>query len=75
MPGRLRVKMKWVIFLIFAAIGTIREINGLRKFYRGKRFEWESQNLKASSPIDTELWFEQILDHFEPTNNATWKQV
>lgn len=59
--------MKLLVLLLVAGFC---QIQGSRFFFRGKRFE-----ATHDDPIDTELWFDQLLDHFEPTNDGTWKQV
>ncbi|XP_058463039.1 putative serine protease F56F10.1 [Malaya genurostris] len=54
------------------------QVQCTRKFWRGKQFStdspsrhWSFQGL--SDNVQT-LWFDQILDHNDPTNPATWKQ-
>lgn len=63
--------MRILLYLLLVAICAVQIVEP-RKFFRGKLFQTPH---KSDDPIDTELWFEQILDHFEPTNNALWKQV
>lgn len=68
--------MRGLLLILLVIAISANNIEG--KFFRGKHFN-SRRNLveQLSSGIgdDPELWFDQILDHFEPTNNATWKQV
>lgn len=34
-----------------------------------------SPRLPTNDPLPPDLWFTQILDHFDPTRNDTWFQV
>lgn len=61
------MKLRLLLLLVF--FGSVL---GTRRFFRGKLFEAPVRELGAS---DDTLWFDQLLDHFEPTNDATWKQV
>lgn len=35
----------------------------------------EPPNLPGTNAFIVDQWFVQKLDHFDPTNNKTWKQV
>ncbi|XP_035907963.1 putative serine protease F56F10.1 [Anopheles stephensi] len=54
------------------------EVNGKRRFWRGKLFETNERttdsDLYTGSEPFPDQWFEQQLDHNDPTNGATWKQ-
>lgn len=59
------------IFSLFLVLGNVQEIMSFRKFWRGRRFEAEPVLLGDGE----DLWFDQQLDHFDPTISKTWKQV
>jgi hypothetical protein len=52
---------------------------GWRNFWKGRKFggnvghPTDSKGILSSENED--LWFTQKLDHFEPMNTKTWKQV
>lgn len=66
--------------LAFVVIFLIAEpACGWRVFWKGRRFDGN-----VGHPTDyhgrlgsdgEDLWFTQKLDHFEPMNDKTWKQV
>lgn len=62
---------KLIICVTLVSAFFLSDVDCLRRFWRGRRFELESKLLGA----DPDLWFEQKLDHFNPTNNASWNQV
>ncbi len=74
--------------LLVAIIGAVALIllaepsnASLSQFIRGRRFLNKENALKLNSKefngitFPPEQYFEQQLDHFNPTNNATWLQV
>lgn len=63
--------MRTVLVIFLALIGGVF---GTRNFFRGKLFRSPPTTTDLRS-TDNTLWFDQLLDHFEPTNDATWKQV
>lgn len=51
-----------------------------RTFWKGRRFDGNvghptDFHAALGAQSDDDLWFMQKLDHFEPTNDKTWKQV
>lgn len=53
---------------------------GWRTFWKGRRFDGNVGHPtdfkgQLGGEGDEDLWFTQKLDHFEPTNDKTWKQV
>uniref|UniRef100_A0A182JL22 Uncharacterized protein n=1 Tax=Anopheles atroparvus TaxID=41427 RepID=A0A182JL22_ANOAO len=72
------------VAIIVSLCGLAIEVNGLRHFWRGKSFHTDLPSRTHSNlyTVDNhgrlretpDLWFEQILDHNDPTNAATWKQ-
>ncbi|KFB44463.1 AGAP005914-PA-like protein [Anopheles sinensis] len=69
------------IAVALSLCSLIVQANGLRQFWRGKSFSSDQPSQTTESSLfgaqlnDTpDLWFEQILDHNDPTNGATWKQ-
>jgi hypothetical protein len=67
------MKPLWT-FILLLIFGSFQESFGIRKFWRGRRFEAEPAEPKKLEGNE-DLWFEQQLDHFDPTNSKTWKQV
>ena len=67
--------------LIFLALFVIFEPTLCwRTFWKGRRFDGNVGHPtdikgKLGSEGDEDLWFIQKLDHFEPANDKTWKQV
>lgn len=56
------------------------EIYGLRQFHSGRRSGGNvgsagNQSEQFYAKLIEDNWFEQNLDHFDPTNTKTWKQV
>lgn len=74
-------------FLYVCIIAFVLIDNGFawRHFWKGRNFGGNlgdpvrrhvKQRLPASDQYtDSSIIFEQNLDHFDPTNTATWKQV
>lgn len=62
-----------VMFLLLGGA----EVYGVRRFWRGKMFQQDapsrSERFHAQAAVP-DLWFEQQLDHNDPTNAATWQQ-
>lgn len=62
-----------VMFLLLGGA----EVYGVRRFWRGKMFQQDapsrSERFHAVAAVP-DLWFEQQLDHNDPTNAATWQQ-
>uniref|UniRef100_A0A182MDR6 Serine protease K12H4.7 n=1 Tax=Anopheles culicifacies TaxID=139723 RepID=A0A182MDR6_9DIPT len=57
------------------------EVSGVRRFWRGRMFQTDGPSRVTDSVLYTtsqkavpDKWFEQQLDHNDPTNPATWKQ-
>lgn len=64
--------MKAWKFCILLFVISFYEVSCWKKFWRGRIFDGgEQYELGAAE----DLWFEQYLDHFDPTNTNTWKQV
>lgn len=64
--------MKFLLILICVSFSfpTIFALNN--KFFKGK---WFNSYSKVNAKNDVkEYWFEQRLDHFNPTNIKTWQQ-
>nr|CAI5825941.1 unnamed protein product [Callosobruchus analis] len=66
--------------LLFTCLAILHTIRGWREFSRDP---WKDINLKMTGGDDvvtdeyynvTTEWFIQYLDHFNPTDNRTWKQ-
>ncbi|XP_058832266.1 putative serine protease F56F10.1 [Topomyia yanbarensis] len=64
--------------IILTIVAVHHSVESTRKFWRGKQFsvdgpsrQWSFQGLDHN--VQT-LWFEQLLDHNDPTNPVTWKQ-
>lgn len=64
------------VCVVFFAI--IQSSVGFRRFWRGR---YSGGNLGGATSINGSIvnlppdeWFEQMLDHFNPTNIGTWKQ-
>lgn len=71
------MKLFGLCFLIFV---VLNETSAWRTFWRGRRFDGNvghPTDFQGSlrNAGDEDLWFEQKLDHFEPMNDKTWKQV
>ncbi len=62
---------KFLICVIFFAF--IQVLFGRRHFRKGRE---TGGNLSGASSVDLppDEWFEQLLDHLNPDNIATWKQ-
>uniref|UniRef100_A0A8D8ESA2 (northern house mosquito) hypothetical protein n=1 Tax=Culex pipiens TaxID=7175 RepID=A0A8D8ESA2_CULPI len=64
------------VAILLACLGC--QVYGDRSFWRGKKFSQDGPSRNAllrevSGDVKT-LWFDQLLDHNDPTNAATWKQ-
>lgn len=75
--------MKSALLFLFSVIflaSLCEPTYGWRSFWKGRRFggnvghPTDSKGL-LSSDENEDLWFVQKLDHFEPMNTKTWKQV
>lgn len=69
-------RVVWIVVLLMS-LACIAE--GVRFFHRGRQHGGNLQ-LWTKSQLPKELlpeeqWFTQQLDHFDPTNQRTWKQV
>lgn len=69
--------MKTLIIFCLIIICNFDGIFGWRTFLRGR-----SKNGNIGAPIlskeyelPEDMWFQQNLDHFDPTNMQTWQQV
>ena len=64
-----------VIFLTIICI--INNGLALRNFMRGRRFGGNIGEpiLLKNKDLPQQQWFTQYLDHFNPTEARTWKQV
>ncbi|XP_049538730.1 putative serine protease F56F10.1 [Anopheles darlingi] len=86
-----RVPLQRTVLVFIFALFTLGEVNGLRSFWRGKRFHPDAPSRTVTrTKVDgasealvgqqlhieetPDQWFEQILDHNDPTNEATWQQ-
>lgn len=52
----------------------------IRLFSHGRRFDGNLGDPSKHQTLNSDLlppdqWFQQNLDHFDPTNSKTWKQV
>jgi hypothetical protein len=75
------MRIKLIILIIFnleLIYSTRQQFN----FHRGRSMtDYEMLSLQAMEGVNQrtslapEQWFEQKLDHFNPTDNRTWKQV
>ena len=70
--------MRFYLSIILAFLLLADNVRSWRIFWKGRYHNGNigdpspsSQSLKTNS----DLWFIQNLDHNDPTNNATWKQV
>lgn len=71
-------KVFFLIFVIFLI--AIEPTSGWRTFWKGRKFDGNVGHPtefhgSLKSPADEDLWFVQKLDHFDPTNQQTWRQV
>lgn len=69
--------MRFVLLLAFFIANT-ELVLGLRSFYRGRSSGGGlgSPDLsRPNDPLPKDQWFAQFLDHFNPTDARTWKQV
>lgn len=67
-----------LILVVFVAIS--QPALGWRSFWKGRRFDGNVGDPTNFKPLlgaegADDLWFNQKLDHFEPMNDKTWKQV
>lgn len=75
------IEMVKSLCLIFVSLLVICDPSfGWRTFWKGRRFDGNVGHPtdfkgRLGSDGDEDLWFNQKLDHFEPTNDQTWKQV
>lgn len=72
--------VKKFVFCLALILAISVPVLGWRTFWKGRRFNGNvghptdfHHSLGVES--DEDLWFKQKLDHFEPTNDKTWKQV
>jgi hypothetical protein len=72
------MKLSLIFVILFV---TFQPIFGWRTFWKGRKFDGNvghptdsRGNLRENVGGD-DLWFTQKLDHFEPMNDKTWKQV
>lgn len=64
-----------VIFLVIL-VCNFGNVFGWRKFLRGKSKDGiGAPNLSQEHELPKALWFQQNLDHFDPTNMQRWHQV
>lgn len=72
--------LRLINFFVLIYFLTQFSSSALRLFSHGRRF---NGNLGDPSPVANKLdlglpadeWFDQNLDHFDPTSSKTWKQV
>lgn len=63
-----------LIFIFFIGLSEcIRFRNGRR--FGGNLGEPSKKVNFSHTEHSPALWFDQLLDHFDPLNNETWKQV
>ncbi|XP_053690407.1 putative serine protease K12H4.7 [Sabethes cyaneus] len=71
----------WLLLSVFLIIAVYNPVKCIRRFWRGKHFSVDTTSLRHESSFQgfshndvQTLWFEQLLDHNDPTNSATWQQ-
>lgn len=66
--------------IIVAILSIYQPVLGWRTFWKGRKFDGNVGHPtdfkgRLGNDGDNDLWFTQKLDHFEPVNDKTWKQV
>jgi hypothetical protein len=73
------MKLLSISIAIIIAIFCVEPISSWKTFWKGRKFNGNLnqilQNHQNTGELPAEEWFENILDHNDLTNNATWKQV
>lgn len=66
-----------IVFILFIALGGCHIAEGLKGIHVIQRNNgFLRLPPDAVVPIDIpDLWFDQVLDHFNPSNPVIWKQV
>lgn len=65
--------MKFIFYILWHFVWMSLPANGIKNILLGLG---EPNSPESSRIMNTEdEWFIQKLDHFNPTNNRTWKQV
>lgn len=68
--------MKNKMKILFIVVVAIAAANGFNFFGKGRNgfMGAPSKNSVLRSAVSDEQWFNQKLDHFDPTNEVEWKQ-
>lgn len=74
------MRSSFLLSFVFLVVLCCLPVNGWRSFWKGRRFGGNLGHPTDSKGIlndgeNEDLWFVQKLDHFEPMNVKTWKQV
>jgi hypothetical protein len=68
----MRLLCAWVVLLSVFSSGAF----GWKVFHLGKHWgQKHLENQLSASSSFADIWFDQKLDHFDPTNGDKWKQV
>uniref|UniRef100_U5EW69 Putative thymus-specific serine protease n=1 Tax=Corethrella appendiculata TaxID=1370023 RepID=U5EW69_9DIPT len=65
------------ISILLISIILVQNVECWRRFWKGRHFHGNvgEPNKESNKLFEfPDLWFEQYLDHFEPSNTQTWKQ-
>lgn len=75
------MKSSFLFGFLFLVVLCFMPISAWRTFWKGRKFggnlghPTDSKGILMNDGENEDLWFVQKLDHFEPMNTKTWKQV